>query len=381
MLSPEHLLAEIQQQTADLAATLRLYLQHYGQLPAEALPATLLTTLLQALPSSPPSTPLDPSPSSYPFCAYGTRVWQTVHARGQYALARHYRYALASFMHYLDGQDLPLSALTPSVIKGYEVWLLHTRGTCRNTSSFYLRQLRAIYHRAVHEGLVADLHPFRDVYTGVDRTRHRALSATDVHRIQQLDLRAHPAQAQARDLFLFSYYTRGMSFVDMAYLRQSSLTSGQLTYTRRKTRQTITIRWEPEMQQVLSRLDLHRPPSSSVPSPFLLPILTSPPSDADSLYRQYLTASRHCNQLLLQIGRQLRLPIPLTMYVARHSWASGAYRNHIPVSVISHALGHQQGSERVTSIYLATLDSSEVDRANRQLIHSVTHPCKNAYSM
>lgn len=62
----------------------------------------------------------------------------------------------------------------------------------------------------------------------------------------------------------------------------------------------------------------------------------------------------------------LQLPIPLTMYVAHYSWASIAKQKQIPISIISNALGHD--SEKITLIYLSTLDTSVVDNANSEIL-------------
>lgn len=62
----------------------------------------------------------------------------------------------------------------------------------------------------------------------------------------------------------------------------------------------------------------------------------------------------------------VQLPIPLTMYVARHSWASIAKQKQISISVISGALGHD--SEKTTLIYLSTLDTFAVDNANSEIL-------------
>ena len=50
------------------------------------------------------------------------------------------------------------------------------------------------------------------------------------------------------------------------------------------------------------------------------------------------------------------------LYKARHSWASIARSQNIPLSVISEGMGHD--SEATTRIYLASIDSAAVDRAN-----------------
>lgn len=84
---------------------------------------------------------------------------------------------------------------------------------------------------------------------------------------------------------------------------------------------------------------------------------------------QYLKMAHFINAKLKEIGKRLGLSIPLTMYVARHSWASIAKSENIPISVISEAMGHD--SETTTLIYLASLDTSAVDNANKRILQSL----------
>ena len=71
------------------------------------------------------------------------------------------------------------------------------------------------------------------------------------------------------------------------------------------------------------------------------------------------------NKLLKEIAKMVGLSIPLTLYVARHSWASIAKSKNIPISVISEGMGHD--SEMTTQIYLASLDTAVVDKANSMI--------------
>ena len=80
-------------------------------------------------------------------------------------------------------------------------------------------------------------------------------------------------------------------------------------------------------------------------------------------------AAHRINRNLKQIGKQIGLSIPLTTYVARHAWASIAQSKNVSLSVISEALGHD--SEQTTRIYLASLDTSVVDKANSLILKSI----------
>ncbi len=267
-----------------------------------------------------------------------------------------YATALASFMKFREGQDILLCELDGETMMLYEAWL-KANGNCPNTTSFYMRILRAVYNRAVEKGLTEQRYPFKHVYTGVDKTVKRAVPLKFVKRIKELDLTMKPHLDYARDMFLFSFYTRGMSFIDMAYLKKSDLKDDILTYRRRKTGQQLTIKWEKCMEELVAKYERFST------TQYLLPIITRLDADGRT---QYQNALYRVNTALKAVARLVKLPMPLTMYCARHGWASAAHSKNIPVSVISEGMGHD--SEETTRIYLASLDTSVVDKANSLIL-------------
>ncbi len=271
-----------------------------------------------------------------------------------------YATTLNSFKRFRRGEDLPLDDLNSDLMVAYETYL-RKKGISPNSASFYLRNLRAVYNRAVESGLVEQKFPFRHVFTGVEKTAKRAISLVTIRRIKELDLSSRPALDFARDMFLFSFYTRGMSFVDMTYLRKADLRHGILSYRRHKTGQRLFVRWERCMQEIVNKYDTRR-------SAYLLPLLR--PKSCFGERKQYLYAAHNVNRSLKVIGKRLELPMPLTMYVARHAWASIARSQNIPLSVISEGMGHD--SETTTRIYLASLDTTAVDNANSLILKSLS---------
>ena len=274
---------------------------------------------------------------------------------GKTRTAETYQSALASFMRFREGKDVLISHIKDNLIVAYEN-SMKASGLSSNTTSFYMRILRAVYNRAVKQGITKQKYPFQYVYTGVAKTRKRAVDISIVRRLAEMDLDRNPSAALARDMFLFSFYTRGMSFVDMAYLRKSDLSHGVLEYRRRKTGQNMFIRWEKCMDEIVSSYDN---PSSF----YLLPIITTYDTDER---QQYINMSHKINRSLKSLGKKLGLPAPLTMYVARHTWANAARKKKIPISVISEGMGHT--SEMTTRIYLSSLDADIIDRANKKIL-------------
>ena len=269
-----------------------------------------------------------------------------------------YDTTLRSFTRFRKGRDIRFAEIDSDTMTAYETYLRMT-GVSKNTSSFYLRILRAVYNRAVEKGLCSQKYPFKHVYTGIDKTAKRALELDVLRQIRDLELACSPQMNYARDMFLLSFYLRGMSFVDMVYLKKDDLKNGVLTYRRKKTGQRLSIRWEDCMQQIVDRYPNGNPA-------YLLPILTR--SDTDER-RQYKNVGHLINRNLRKLGRRLGLSVPLTLYVARHTWASVARSKDIPLPVISESLGHD--SEVTTRIYLASLDTAVVDQANRLVINSL----------
>ena len=278
---------------------------------------------------------------------------------GRLRTAETYSTALNSFSRFCSLRgDVDFNDIDATLMMEYEDYL-KSNGLIPNTISFYMRNLRAVYNRAVEKGITVQRNPFRYVYTGVDKTVKRALSVSMIRKIRDLDLRKSPSMDYARDIFMFSFYTRGMSFVDMAYLKKKDLQHGVLSYRRQKTNQQLFIKWEKPMQEIIDKYDTSQ-------TPYLLPIIKDVNSDAR---RQYHNASHLVNAKLKKIGVDLGLPVVLTSYVARHTWASVARSKNISLSVISEAMGHD--SENTTRIYLASLDMSVIDKANEIILKSL----------
>ena len=269
-----------------------------------------------------------------------------------------YRSMLNSFTCFRKGVDLTFDMMDGMLMELYEAWMRKC-GLTRNSTSFYMRILRTNYKLAVEKGLTPDRHPFRNVYCGIDKTVKRSLSFVEIKKISALDLSRKPSMDFARDMFMFSFCTRGMSFIDMAYLKKADLNNGCLAYRRKKTGQLMMIEWTKQMQDII---DKYKSDGTS----YLLPIITS---EDGSERRQYQNQMRKINRLLKDIANRAGLPLSLSMYYARHSWATIARGRDVPLAVISEGLGHD--SETTTQIYLDSRKSSEVDKVNRMILEGL----------
>lgn len=281
-------------------------------------------------------------------------------AVGRQGTAKNLSATLSSLSEYLGGQDITFAELDRSMLADYEQWL-KAKGLKRNSSSFYMRNLRSVYHKAAAPGYTCTPDPFKNVYTGIDHTAKRAVNEQVVARLKALKLEAAPELQLARDLFIFSYCTRGMAFVDMALLKRSNIEGNSIHYTRKKTGHSLSVRIEPAVSRIIERY------RSLARADYVLPIIRS--DNPNDTYRQYQNRLRHYNRQLKKLAALLGGNIKLTSYVSRHSWASTAHKHNVPLAVISHGMGHQ--SEKTTQIYLASIDEDVLNRANAELVASL----------
>ena len=250
--------------------------------------------------------------------------------------------------------------MTPSLVDGFIAFLQTGKKLKVNTVNSYICALRAIYNTTIRElGYIPRIHPFAHITIHPEKSAKRAVDLEVFEQISALDLKEEPGLQLAADLCTFSFLACGMPFVDLAHLTHANIEGDTLVYNRTKTGSSIRISITRGMRCLLDKY-------ASSSSPYLFPVF---PPEGPVSYEHYKRLLRKYNVALKMIGGRLQLPVFLTSYVVRHSWATIAYRKYTPIALISQALGHT--SERTTRHYLAQLDQSELSKANLLIIGTV----------
>ena len=300
---------------------------------------------------------------------------RTLQETGHIGNAACYSETLRMLQHYDPklGQRL-FPDIDLKYVNGFDIYL-QKRGNKGNTRKYYLKALRAILNRAIQEGEASnDTYPFGkgkfEIAKLEEVTAKRYLSSDTFEKIKSTQ--AHNPQAEyARQLFLFSYYCFGMSFIDMAYLTSDNIVSQNgidyIVYKRHKIQHQknvvpIHIQLNESIQALLKTL---RDESPTVDG-FLLPIVTCAGYSGEKLYNhirgRYRKYSKYLNLLAEEFNIQ---ELRLTSYVSRHTMAMTMQRNKIQRDVISQVLGH--ADLKTTNVYLDSFDNSIVDEAARVL--------------
>lgn len=290
--------------------------------------------------------------------------------QGRVRTSRAYQTVVRGLLAYLNQEDISLCRLEGHLLQAFERYLKE-RGRAANTISYYMRNLRAIYNKAIEEGIIAGIksNPFNHVYTGICSTRKRALSRRNLFRLYELDVLSDMSRQDKKEyerrhglldaqrLFFFCFHARGLSFVDLAYLRKDNIRHGIISYYRKKTGRQIQIKVTAAMQNIINSFS-----ERVSQSPYLFPIISG--NDKKSRL-QYESGLRLQNKRLEKLACLAGIQEKVTTHVARHSWATMAKGENLPLWVISEGLGHS--NEKTTYTYLASFDRSVIDLAGERI--------------
>lgn len=245
----------------------------------------------------------------------------------------------------------------------YVMYMQDVCNLSKGSSDCYLRVVRAVYNRAISEGVAEkkEINPFEGISITVPTTEKRTLDISEIKTLIRVNLSKKKELELVRDLFVFMFFARGMCFVDLFNLSYNEVSGGHIKYQRSKTKARLCVNIEPEMQVVMDRY-------REEGNPYVFPFLRRHCYDkAKEVSEQ--TAMRRTNRQLNKLGRFLDFPQPLTSYVARHTWASSAEASEMSISLISQALGH--GSERITRTYMKGIPSHIMDSASKKMFDTL----------
>lgn len=286
---------------------------------------------------------------------------------GKYSSAGKHRSALLALNAYHPAR-IALEVIDIDYLKGFELFL-RKRGNENNSIATRFAIFKAIYNKAVREGkFVPKKNPFTIYKVGSlwTATRKRAIDKADIRKIVELEIPYNyksPYKQLARDLFLFSYFTAGMNFCDIARLRYKDVMNERVSYSRHKTQKWLSCRLSEQAQSIVEKYS----------SPFwededyIFPILDRAVHITErQIFNRIVKVLRKVNSALKDIGADVGLKFPLTTYVARHSYASILKRSGVNIAIISESLGHSDLT--TTQIYLDRFDNSQLDEAMQNLL-------------
>lgn len=298
---------------------------------------------------------------------YFAQVEKQLANSGRIGYAKMFRFTANSLRKFRDEKDFSFSEINTSFLIKYEAWFL-SRDVMYSSIFMFMRTFKTLVNNARKEGYVKpDFVPFKDFSFSKYRrikTSKRSLTKDQIRLIADFSTEPGSALFHAKNYFLFSYYCRGINFIDMAMLRWTGIRAGRVHYCRRKTKGQFTISLLEPAQAIIDYYRLHNHQGRDG---YVFPILKSEvhvsPTQIDNRVDK---VNRQVNQALKEMGGQLGIAEKLTTYVARHSFATVLKREGVSIAVISELMGHD--SEQTTRIYLQGFGDDLLDEANRSVL-------------
>lgn len=265
-----------------------------------------------------------------------------------------------------NNTHLHFSDITHAFLNKFEEHL-QANGKGGNSIYIYLRTFRALINKAINEGICnAQYYPFKKFslakYKKI-KTKKRALTKEQIYKIRDFDTKDYPHLVDAKNVFLFSYYCRGINFIDICLLKYTSIENNIMSYTREKTEGYFNIELLQPAQEII---EYYRPQTFNSKDSYIFPLFYDTHITKLSIHNRHVKMLTIINKDLKEIATHCGIESELTTYVARHTYATVMKKSGQSIAVISESMGHS--SEAVTKIYLDSFANSFLDEANKAIL-------------
>lgn len=257
-------------------------------------------------------------------------------------------------------ENLSFEKITPGFLEKFEVFM-RARGNTDGGIAVRMRELRSIINTAIRREILDEkFYPFKKYKISKLKSsgNKRALSEEEFIKFRDVDLSERPDLIEAHDYFMFSFYARGINFIDIMKLKWTDINGDRIKYRRSKTKRDFNIEVTEQLKQILDKYR-HREDKFT----FVFPILLNDGlTDQQIAYRKQKVITR-CNEKLKKIGEIVGFKQSITTYVARHSYATILKNRGASTEMISESMGHS--NINVTMSYLKDFDVKTLDEGNR----------------
>lgn len=267
-----------------------------------------------------------------------------------------------------DNDNLKFTDIDYSFLKGLETYCFENSAKS-NTVSVYMRTFRTLFNSAIKNDLCKESnYPFksRNNPNGYSlehlntQTQKRAITHMQMKKIKNFKTKPGSRLFHSKNIFMFSFYTIGMNFIDMANLKWSDIINNRIEYKRAKTGEQFSIKIQPELKKII---DYYKKNKNSE---YVLPIFNDTHVTVEQKYNRKKKVLKHFNDDLREIAGKVKIDFNITSYVSRHSWATIQKEKGTPTAIISEGLGHK--TEAITQTYLKKFDNEVLDKANENLL-------------
>lgn len=291
---------------------------------------------------------LDHVKTSFSFCDYIIHRATQYKEKGKIVMAQKLSRFAKELRDCFRG-DVFFDDLNQDKLRDYENYLISNENV-ENTRHRKFKFLRQFFKGAIDDGKASEPNPFRFYRIEKKPVKKEKLTEAEIKRIEDLKLKPGIIN-DARNLFLFSFYAKGMRFENCIFLKWSDIKDGRISYTTNKGGKHLSVKIHTRLQSILDQYPKRE---------FVFPIVTEMPEDPWE-YKS-LVDSRNViiNRNLHIVTGLAEIERRVTFHIARHTFAYLLKKNTDSIHTIKDALGHSD--YRTTEIYLKALDDEILDK-------------------
>jgi integrase/recombinase XerD len=255
--------------------------------------------------------------------------------------------SLKSFRKVKKGREpksLHFQDITVKFLEDYEEWMNESQGKSLTTVGIYLRGLRVIFNKAIDSKIIdKEIYPFglKKYEIPASTNTKKAFDGDQLQKLFQTVPKIEEQQ-KAKDFWFFSLECNGMNIKDIVYLKWKNINDGQIEFVREKTKRTkkakqkkIQVPLDEFLNSIIEKYGNKDKSKNS----YIFPIINEGMSEEEKDQRKR-SFTRFINQHLKNLAKDNGLNENISTYWARHSFATMAIRNNIPVKFVSDSLGH-----------------------------------------
>lgn len=266
--------------------------------------------------------------------------------------ARSYHNAKISLTEFQ--KDINFDDITPEWLEKYETWM-EEKGNSLTTTGIYLRNLRAIFNQAIKDGQIQrEYYPFNDYIIPSEESHKEALNLSQLTKLKEYE--PLPNEKYYIGLWWFSFYGSGMNLKDIMNLKWTDLKDGRIEFYRQKTRRTR----KAKMRKVSIPLDEFHDQFINefgcIDQDYIFPLFNIE-TDYKRRHETVHQLNKMINKYIRKAAEKMEIETHITLYTARHTFASLLNEKNVPLSYIKEQLGHTD--IRTTQKYLDSIDQEK----------------------
>lgn len=282
---------------------------------------------------------------------------------GKTGNARVYKDTKTSLFKFANNRALRFNDISVTFLEKYEV---HLRENNNNDGGIAvkMRQIRALYNDALNRGIAQEeFYPFKKYKISKlkGKTAKRALTIDEVKKFLKINIVEYPHLQNSFNYFIFSYYCRGMNFIDLMKLKWSNIQGENIFYTRSKTNRQFVIKILEPVSKVLSYYKVLKPNSQ-----YVFPLILNENITPIQLENRKLKTLKKFNKDLKELSKIAGIESNVTSYVIRHSYATNMKFLGVSSDIISQSMGHS--NVEITQSYLKEFENDILDNENEKLL-------------